>query len=461
MTPKETRATVSLAAVFATRLLGLFMIYPVFAAYAHGLRGATVESVGLALGVYGLTQGLLQIPFGLLSDRIGRKSMITIGLLLLAAGSVVAARATSIETMLFGRILQGAGAVGSVVLAMVADLTREEVRTRAMAVVGMTIGLSFLIAIIAGPALGAVIGVPGIFLFTALLALIGIVITQAMVPTPTRTNRHLDAEAVPALISRVLRNRELLRLDFSIFALHAILTASFLAVPQVLARTFHMRSGAAWEVYLPVLVVSVVLMVPTIIIAETRQRMKEVFVATIAILAASLFLLVVRSQSAVAVIISLVMFFAAFNVMEAMLPSLVTKTAPADAKGTATGVYSSCQFLGIFTGGAIGGVMAAAGGPRGVFVFAAVVALIWLALALAMPRPARSSSYLVHLGPYNDSEKDALASRLAALPGVIEAVVDGGTAYLKIDRPRFDPASVTQFVAAHSPAGGPRYAGDG
>jgi predicted MFS family arabinose efflux permease len=452
MTAKETRATASLAAVFATRLLGLFMIYPVFAAYAHGLRGATVETVGLALGAYGLTQGLLQIPFGLLSDRVGRKTMITIGLLVLAAGSVVAARAASIETMLFGRILQGAGAVGSVVLATVADLTREDVRTRAMAVVGMTIGLSFVVAIIVGPALGAVIGVPGIFLFTALLALIGIIITQAIVPTPARTNRHLDAEAVPALFSRVLRNRELLRLNFAIFALHAILTASFLAVPPILAHTVHLGSGDAWQVYLPVLVVSVVLMVPTIILAETRQRMKEVFVATIAVLAASLVLLAVGAQSAAAVIVALVLFFAAFNVMEAMLPSLVTKMAPPDAKGTATGIYSSCQFLGIFTGGAIGGVTAAAGGPRGVFIFAVILALIWLALALVMPRPARSSSYLVHLGPYRDGEREALARRLAALPGVIEAVVDDRTAYLKIDQQRFDPASVTQLVATHLPA---------
>lgn len=446
MTQTEYRATTSLAAVFAMRLLGLFMIYPVFATYAHGLRGATPEKIGLALGAYGLTQGLLQIPFGLLSDRIGRKIMISIGLLLFATGSVVAARATSIEGMLSGRVLQGAGAVGSVILALVADLTREDVRTRAMAIVGMTIGLSFLVAIVAGPVLAASIGVSGIFWLTALLALAGIAITQAIVPTPARISRHLDAEAVPALFTRVLRNGELLRLDFAIFALHAILTASFLAVPLVLARTFDLGGGGDWRVYLPVLVISVGLMLPAVILAETRGRMKEVFVGAITVLTASLLALAIQRQSVVTVLIALVGFFAAFNIMEAMLPSLVTKIAPANAKGTATGIYSSCQFFGIFAGGAVGGLAAASGGPRGVFILAALLSLVWLAVAIRMRRPIRATSYLVHVGTLNQREIDALASRLVALPGVIEATVDEGTAYLKIDRLRFDRATVARLM---------------
>jgi MFS family permease len=355
MTRQELRATGALAAVFAMRLLGLFMIYPIFVAYARHLRGATPETIGLALGAYGLTQGLLQIPFGLLSDRIGRKLVIAGGLLLFGIGSTVAALAGSIEGVLLGRILQGMGAVGSVVLALVADLTRDEVRTRAMALIGVTIGLSFVVAIVVGPLFAAIIGLSGIFWVTAALALLGIAVTLLLVPTPPRLLRHRDAEAVPALFARVLRDPELLRLDFAIFALHAILTASFLAVPALLVGALHLAAPADWKLYLPVLAASVVLMAPVVLLAEKSAHMKEVFLSTIAALAGSLLMLALGGRSAVVVVAALVLFFAAFNTMEAVLPSLITKTAPAGAKGTATGIYSSLQFFGIFFGGAVGG----------------------------------------------------------------------------------------------------------
>ncbi|HVC53064.1 MAG TPA: MFS transporter [Stellaceae bacterium] len=448
MTPRELRATGSLAAIFAMRLLGLFMIYPVFAGYAGHLRGTTPETIGLALGAYGLTQGLLQIPFGLLSDRIGRKVVIAGGLLLFGIGSVVAALATTIDGMILGRILQGTGAIGSATLALIADLTREEVRTRAMAMVGMTIGFSFVVAIVVGPLIAAAAGVPAIFWLTAVLAVVGIAIAVGAVPAPARLVRHGDAEAVPALLARVLRDGELLRLDFAIFALHVILTASFLAVPALLVHTLHLSNERNWLVYLPVLAASVVLMVPAIIIAEKRNLMKGTFVAAITLLAASLIALWAVGQFAAAAVAALVGFFTAFNVMEALLPSLVTKTAPAGAKGTATGVYSSAQFLGIFVGGAAGGWALAAGGPRGVFAFAVVVALVWLLLALTMRRPGAYSSYLAPLGTADRGEVGALAARLAAVPGVVEAAVavDEGVVHLKIDRHRFDPAAVTRIV---------------
>lgn len=388
MNPSERRTTASLAAVFALRLLGLFMIYPVFVAYARGLRGASPEIIGLALGAYGLTQGLLQIPFGLISDRIGRKIMITIGLLLFAAGSLVAARAGSVEGVLIGRILQGAGAVGSVVLALLADLTREEVRTRAMAAIGITIGFSFVVAIVLGPVFASLIGVSGIFWLTALFALVGIAIVLSQVPNPERLAVHRETETVPALFARVLSDPELLRLDLGIFCLHAILTASFLAVPPILVATFHLPSNRSMLIYLPVLVVSVALMIPAVVLAEKRGRMKDVFIATITILALSLFALAFQDRNAAAVVAALVFFFAAFNVMEAMLPSLITRCAPPEAKGTATGVYSSLQFFGIFVGGALGGMALGMAGPRGVFVFAGIIALVWLAVAIAMRRPA-------------------------------------------------------------------------
>jgi predicted MFS family arabinose efflux permease len=385
MTRLELQATGALGAIFAMRLLGLFMIYPVFLGYAQHLQGATPERIGLALGGYGLAQGLLQIPFGLVSDRIDRKVVIGAGLALFAVGSVVAAMSRTIDGVLVGRILQGTGAVGSVLLALIADLTRDEVRTRAMAMVGVTIGFSFVIAIGAGPVLANAIGVSGIFWLTAAFALTGIGITFGIVPTPTQVTRPRDT----ALFARVCRDRELLRLDFAIFALHAILTASFLAVPTVLGSTLHLASTADWKLYLPVLVVSVVLMVPVVIVAEKSGRMKEVFLATILTLAGSLLALAVGSSNAIVVAASLVIFFAGFNSMEALLPSLVTKTAPAEAKGTATGIYSSSQFLGIFVGGAVGGWVLATGGDRAVFGFAVTLALFWLFLAATMHRPSR------------------------------------------------------------------------
>ena len=256
--------------------------------------------IGEALGVYGLSQGLLQIPFGLLSDRIGRKTMIVLGLLLFAIGSAVAAMSTSIGGVIIGRVLQGGGAVGSVILALVADLTREENRTKAMAMVGITIGFSFMIALVAGPIVAQLHRRRRHLLADgARSSLVGIAITVFVVPTPPRLRVHRDAEAVPALIGSVLKNKELLRLDFGIFALHAMLTASFLVVPGLLRGTLGVTSHDQWIVYLPVLLVSVAVMVPAIIVAEKHRRMKGVFVAAVAALAVSQAMLYARRAQSV------------------------------------------------------------------------------------------------------------------------------------------------------------------
>ena len=387
MEKHELRAATSLAAVFSVRMLGLFMVYPVFAAFARHLSGATPYRIGLALGIYGLSQGVLQMPFGVLSDRVGRKVMIVLGLLLFALGSAVAASASSIDGMIIGRFLQGAGAVGAVILALVADLTADRNRTKAMALVGMSIGFSFLVAIVTGPAVAGWIGIAGIFWLMAALALAGIGITLFVVPAPPRAHVHPEAETVPALVGATLRNAQLLRLDFGIFALHAMLTASFLVVPGLLRGTLAVGSRDQWLVYLPVLLVSVAVMVPAIIVAERYRRTKSIVVGAVAALAASQLMLATGGGDAYVLVAGLVVFFAGFNIMEASLPSLVTKTAPAGSTGTATGIYSSSQFLGIFAGGVIGGWVHQTGGTAAVLFFGAALAIVWLMVAATMRDP--------------------------------------------------------------------------
>ena len=452
MKPQEFRAAAALAVVFSVRLLGLFMIYPVFAAYAGTLAGASPYLIGEALGIYGLTQGLLQIPFGLLSDRVGRKVMIVLGLALFGAGSAVAALSTTIGGVIIGRALQGAGAVGSVILALVADLTGEDSRTAAMALVGITIGASFIVALLAGPVVATFIGVTGIFWLMVVLALVGAAITQFVVPNPPRIRVHRDAEAVPALLGAVLRHRELLRLDLGIFALHAMLTASFLVVPDLLRGTAGVAVHDQWIVYLPVLLVSVAVMVPAIIVAEKYRRMKGVFVSAVAALVASQIMLFYGSGNVFALFAALIVFFSAFNVMEASLPSLITKVAPADVKGTAMGVYSSLQFLGIFVGGIIGGMAHQHGGSAGVFALTTALAVIWLIAAAGMAQPSYLTTRLVPIAENNLSDAALLATKLRQVPGVVEAVIitEENVAYLKVDGKSFD-AAMAEAVAGRSP----------
>ena len=447
---QEFRAAGSLAAVFSVRLLGLFMVYPVFAAYARQLTGASPYLIGEALGIYGLTQGLLQIPFGLLSDRFGRKLMIILGLILFGIGSAVAAVSTSIGGVIVGRALQGAGAVGSVILALVADLTSEESRTKAMALVGISIGASFMVALVAGPIAASFIGVDGIFWLMVVLAVAGIAITQFGVPNPQRARVHRDAEAVPALIGSVLRNRELLRLDFGIFSLHAMLTASFLVVPGLLHDALGLSVHAQWMIYLPVLAASVVVMAPAIIVAEKHRRMKGVFVGAVATLVVSQAMLYFGAGNLYVLLAALVIFFSAFNVLEASLPSLITKSAPPDAKGTATGVYSSTQFLGIFVGGIVGGFAHQSAGSTAVFAITIILTLVWLLVAATMAEPSYLTTRLVAVADGPASDAEGLAARLRLVPGVAEAVViaEEKLAYLKVDSRTFDAAKAESLAGA-------------
>src|SRR4051812_17437231 len=387
MSPLELRGSVSLASLFALRMLGLFLILPVFAVHALGLDGGHSQMlVGLALGAYGLTQGLLQIPYGMASDRWGRKRVIVIGLLLFAAGSFVAAAASDIYTVIIGRALQGAGAISAPVTAFAADLTREEHRTKAMAMIGGSIGLVFALSLVAAPALYPVIGMSGLFELTGFLSLAAIWVTLSVVPAEPQTqdaSRRVEAGALVA----VLRNTEQLRLNFGIFALHVVQMAIFVVVPVALVRHGGLPVSEHWKIYLPVVLGSFALMMPPLLWAERRGRMKLLFLCAVGLLAAVEVGLAAGYRDLRATAALLLAFFVAFNILEASLPSLVSRVAPAASRGTALGVYNTTQALGLFVGSAVGGWLAGHVGEAAVFVFGTALVALWLGVAAGMRVP--------------------------------------------------------------------------
>jgi MFS family permease len=451
MTKAERRATSTLAGLFALRMLGLFMIIPVFALYGAHLDGATPALIGLAIGVYGLTQALFQIPLGLLADRFDRKRLIFGGLVLFAAGGAVAAVSETIYGVIAGRAIQGAGAISAVVMALLADLTREENRTRAMATIGLSIGLSFAVAFIVGPLVAGVAGLSGLFWTTALLALAGMLLLVS-VPRPV-TAAPQNPGSWLSQFRRVLRHGELMRLNAGIFVLHWVMTACFVLVPHLLQDNAGIPASRHGWVYLPVVLGGFVLAVPAIIVAEKRRRIKEVFAAGIALLAVGLAVIGWGAAGIYGLVGGLVLFFIAFNLLEALLPSLLSKIAPVGSKATAMGVYSSAQFLGAFFGGVSGGLLwqAVHGGRLEVAEAFAVLALltgVWLALALGMKPPRFLHSLTLPVPPCGEREVKVMAERLLAVPGVEEAVVimAQNLAYLKIDRERLDMARLQELL---------------
>jgi MFS family permease len=384
MTPGELRATVGLASIFGLRMLGMFIVLPVLALYAETLPGGRDHTlVGLALGAYGLTQALLQVPFGWASDRCGRKPIIVAGLVIFALGSFIAAWAPTIAWTIIGRSVQGAGAISAAVIALTADLTRDVVRSRAMAAIGMTIGATFALSLVIAPALTPAIGVPGIFVLTGVLALGAIALLRYAVPDASPMPRPQDTRSQ---WKRVFADRDLLRLNYGIFALHAALMALFVQVPFML-RDNGVAAPRHWLVYLPVLAASVVLMLPALWQADRPGRGKPVFVGAVAVLLAGQALLAAAGASLPLTIGALVVFFTAFNLLEATLPSLVSKFAPAAVKGTAVGVYSSVQFFGAFVGAAAGGWLSQWHGAAAVFGFGLVLTMLWLAVSATMSAP--------------------------------------------------------------------------
>ena len=450
MNSAERSSVFSIAGIYALRMLGLFLILPVFSLYAEGLEGVTPTLIGMALGAYGFTMAMLQIPFGWLSDRIGRKPVITAGLLIFALGSVVAALADSIWGVIIGRTMQGAGAIAAAMMALLADLTREEVRTKAMAVVGMTIGASFALALIIGPLLAAWVGVAGIFWLTALFALVGIAVLYLFVPEPALSIHHSDVEAEAGQFGRILGDAQLLRLDAGIMLLHAIMTALFVALPFVLRDSLGFPATQHPWVYLPILLAAVAFMVPLILMAEKRGKMKQVFLFAVGLIGMACLLLAIWHESLTSVVIGLLLFFIAYNALEAVLPSLISRMAPLDGKGTAMGVYSTSQFFGAFVGGVAGGWCYGLYGTEGIFYGAALVALVWLLVALGMRIPPVRATVVAQIGAGVDSAE--LEEKLLAMAGVVEARVDSeeGAVLLRVDKKLFDRQALDDLL---KPAG--------
>lgn len=387
MTRDEKRAGASLAAIFGLRMLGLFLILPVFSVHAQGIPGGdNLTLVGIAIGAYGLTQSLLQIAFGVASDRFGRKPVIVAGLAIFAFGSFVAALAPDIYWIIAGRILQGAGAISAAVTALAADLTREQHRTKVMAMIGSSIGLVFAVSLVLAPVLYRAIGLGGIFALTGLLAIAGIFLLLRVVPEPPPPEAH--ASSVP--LRRVLFDRELLRLNFGIFSLHLTQMAMFVVVPLALVHGGGLAVAEHWKIYLPALLASFVLMIPAIFYAERRHKTKQVFVAAIALVGATQLGFWLFGNAVLPLGILLFLFFAAFNILEASLPSMISRIAPPQAKGLALGIYNTTQALGLACGGFLGGFLAQRLGADAVYIACALLSLAWLAVGWKMaPLPVR------------------------------------------------------------------------
>lgn len=447
MTPGELRATWGLGTVFSLRMLGMFMVLPVLTTYSMALQGASEALIGLAIGIYGLAQAIFQIPFGLLSDRIGRKPLIVGGLAVFILGSIIAALSDSIWGIILGRALQGSGAIAAAVMALLSDLTREQNRTKAMAFIGVSFGITFAIAMVLGPVITHALGLNALFWMIAILATLGIVLTLWVVPDSANHVLNRESGMVKGSFSKVLAEPKLLKLNFGIMCLHILLMSTFVALPGQLADA-GLPAAEHWKVYLVTMLISFGSVVPFIIYAEVKRRMKRVFLFCVALIVIAEIVLWGAGNHFWELIIGVQLFFLAFNLMEALLPSLISKESPAGYKGTAMGVYSTSQFLGVALGGSLGGWIDGMFDGQTVFLVGAFLAVVWLAVASTMKEPPYVSSLRVVIPPEIAAD-DVLKQRLLATKGVSEVLIaqQEHSAYVKIDSKVTNRFEVEQVIS--------------
>ncbi len=440
MNSVEKRAILGVGGIFALRMIGLFMIVPVFSVYGDSYAHATPFLIGLAVGIYGLGQAIFQIPMSLAADKFPRKPIIMLGLVLFAIGGIIAANATDIYEVIIGRALAGSGAVSAVLMALLADVTREEVRTKAMATMGLTIATSIMLAFAFGPLLVGSLGISGLFWLTAGFALLAMILLF-VVPTPLRVLKHnLDNKSIGEQLSTVLKISDLNRLHIGIFALHLTMTAIFVILPHQLSEVLGLSVRQQGLVYLPLLFIGFAVAIPFIIIAEKQRKMRQVFLGAMALMTASLALLALGSQVGVGIILGLLLYFMGFNLLEATIPSWISKRAPVANKATAMGLNSSSQFFGAFVGGAMGGLLLKqpdllAWGLLSVIMAAALLLIIPIA------QPPYLSSTTVSIP--KDADVQAWSRQILAIHGVDELVVMAKeqVAYLKLDKTQLDDAA--------------------
>ncbi|MEH8017179.1 MFS transporter [Rheinheimera muenzenbergensis] len=444
----EKRAALVLALVFSSRMLGLFMLLPVFALYGTELNGFSPLWIGLAIGAYGLTQAILQIPLGWLSDRIGRRPVMLAGLALFALGSVVAALADSVYLVTLGRVLQGAGAIAGAILAFAADVTREEQRPKVMAIIGASIGLSFAAAMVLGPLLAKWAGLSGVFWFTAVLACCAMLVVAFLLPQSVHKAPMAETLALPQSLGAMLKHRQLLQLDAGVLLLHLMLTAIFVVLPSLLQQ-YALASTQHWQFYLPLLLGSFVLMIPMMIIAMRKAQEKGFFLLAIALLVSAMLVICVV-PGFWPLTVALLLFFTGFNFLEASLPALVSRIAPAGQRGSAMGIYSSSQFFGAFLGGVLGGAVLQQFGYQALFAVLAVIGLIWLAVASTLIIPLRVQRLSLAVSLQSTQQAEQLAADLTVLAGVQEVtlVLAEQRCYLKVSSAQFDTAQAQAVIAA-------------